>query len=153
MFTKNFYSLLMSNVNEGKYYNFTKYTGVSGLTGFNGFGLMSFLETVSNGYGKGGVLFGDGNTPGGLDDYKLSGNIVTSITASVSRTNNEHNATEIPFIYTITNNSSNTITIGEVAVNYSGYIIERTALDTPLVIEAGGIGQLTYTIRMNYPVS
>ena len=29
--------------------------------------------------------------------------------------------------------------------------VERTVLETPVTIPAGGVGQVTYTIRMNYP--
>lgn len=33
-----------------------------------------------------------------------------------------------------------------------GKHINRTVFDTPVTIAAGGVGQVTYTIRMNYPI-
>lgn len=59
---------------------------------------------------------------------------------------------------TITNNNETDITIGEVGIVYqtgSSYsvLFERTVLESPITIPAGGVGQVTYTIRMNYPTA
>ena len=66
--------------------------------------------------------------------------------------------------YTITNNGSEAVTIAEVAImariltdaNGSNaaatlQLWERTVLDYPVTIPAGGIGQVTYTVRMDWP--
>lgn len=115
------------------------------------------------------VIFGSGNAPATVDDYKLSGDVIQNITySSIS----EHSFAEdgsssiASRTYTITNNNDTDITIGEVGIfgesyyptsstKYSHYFImfERTALDNPITIPAnGGVGQVTYTIQQNYPV-
>ena len=114
--------------------------------------------------GNGGVILGTGNTPPTIDDCKLSGDLVTGYIYSVTVTHNidEYGVTSTA-LYTITNTSSKTITIGEIglmAVLSSGganaqsqALVERTVLEAPLTIEPEGVGQLTYTIRFNYPTS
>lgn len=111
-----------------------------------------------------GVILGTGNTPPTIDDCKLSGDLVTGYIYSVTVTHNidEYGVTSTA-LYTITNTSSKTITIGEIglmAVLSSGganaqsqALLERTVLDVPLTIEPEGVGQLTYTIRFNHPTS
>ena len=111
-----------------------------------------------------GVILGTGNTPPTIDDCKLSGDLVTGYIYSVTVTHNidEYGVTSTA-LYTITNTSSKTITIGEIglmAVLSSGganaqsqALVERTVLEAPLTIEPEGVGQLTYTIRFNYPTS
>ena len=104
-----------------------------------------------------GVAFGDGTTPPAFTDYKLSGNVITGISGSVSQTSEEDDdGVTLTNVITVTNNNSNDITISEVCANcqYQAYfMVERTLLDTPLTIPAGGIGQVTYTIRFNYPTA
>ena len=60
-------------------------------------------------------------------------------------------------VLTITNNNATDITIGEVGIVYQGSntaaLLERTVLDSPITIPAGGVSQITYTIRMNYPTA
>ena len=105
-----------------------------------------------------GLYFGTGNTPPSLDDYKLSGDIISGITVSYAVTsagdNIDSDHAEITMTFTITNGNTQEITIREVAlVTMAGIMVERTVLDTPVTIPAGGIGQVTYTIRMNYPTA
>lgn len=120
-----------------------------------------------------GVAFGTGNAPVTIDDYKFSGETVTNFTvSSVYNRSSAIDGTETinTRTYTITNNNDFDITIGEVGFfagasiqtswskpNYVYhnpiYMLERTALETPITIPAnGGVGQVTYTIRMEYPV-
>ena len=110
-----------------------------------------------------GVLFGTGDTPASLDDYKLAGNVIRNIAATINRTYSYSEAQQsLKTIYTITNNNTGEITIKEVALQaefYStngvtrGCIIDRTVLDTPVTIPAGGIGQVEYTITFNLPTA
>lgn len=113
--------------------------------------------------GNGGVVFGTGTTPPQLSDTTLSGDVVTGITVANAITGNvSENEAEITAIYTITNTSEADITIGEVGIvanlsssaSTASYkcLLERTVLETPITIAPGGVGQVTYTIRMNYPV-
>ena len=68
----------------------------------------------------------------------------------------------ITALYTITNTGSSAFTIGElglIAATYTNVstnskcLVERTVLDTPVTIPAGGIGQVEYTITFNYPTA
>lgn len=72
----------------------------------------------------------------------------------------DDNGITMPWIYTITNSSATDITIAEVGlwgyINYAASsmenaLLERTVLDEPVTIPAGGIGMVTYSIRYNYP--
>lgn len=121
---------------------------------------------------NGGVYFGSGNTPATIDDYKLSGDVIQNITTSYVENSiyeEDGSAGTLSYTYTITNNNDTEITIGEVALfgeaywqtasssnsatyTHFFYLFERTALESPVTIPAGGVGQVTYTIRMNYPV-
>ena len=119
--------------------------------------------TSANG-GTGGVIFGTGSTPPSIDDYCLSGEIVTGFnwTANVNKTESD-SGVSVKAIYTITNTISESITIREVALmsalhgayNGAAYcgLIERTVLDNPVTIPAGGVGQVVYTITFNYPTA
>ena len=117
------------------------------------------LTTISD-----GVLFGTGDTPASLDDYKLAGDVITNIAASINRTYSYFvEQQSLKAVYTITNNNTEEITIREVALNVavphaiSGgknqYIIDRTVLDTPVTIPSGGVGQVEYTITFNLPTA
>lgn len=122
------------------------------------------LHKVQTSYGTyGGVVFGTGTTPPTKDDYCLSGTLLTNFaySAGVTATPDATGVT-IKAIYTITNTGSSDMTIGEIGLMCNMYdasnqvdfrkgFIERTVLDAPVTIPAGGIGQVTYTIRINYP--
>lgn len=111
--------------------------------------------------GDGGVIFGTGTVPPTIDDYALSGNIVTTITysAAIEKIVDGEGVT-MRGLYTLTNVGAEPVTIGEIALkcgvngssaSSNAVIVERTVLETPITIEPGGVGQVTYTIRMNYP--
>lgn len=116
-----------------------------------------------------GVLFGTGNTAPTIDDITLSGDPIDNTKISVKTTkqfNYAESYFEIGAVFTITNNGDSNITIGEIGIfNYFHtlekqygatytypYMIERTVLENPITIAPGGVGQVTYTIRTNYPV-
>ena len=115
---------------------------------------------VSSSSKKGGVVFGTGTTPPTLDDITMSGDLVTGISCSIG-TSYEWQDDGVVYVgnYTITNNNSTDITIGEVClfacndIYYEVVLMERTVLDTPITIPAGGFGQVEYTIRMNFPTA
>ena len=109
------------------------------------------------------IRLGTGDTPPTLDDFKLSGDFVTSIASTVAAGSIVVNGDSISqsATYTITNTGSTEITIKEIAIfsgnksTSSGYyksvMIERSVLDSPVTIPAGGVGQVNYTIRLNLP--
>lgn len=112
---------------------------------------------IATGSGFYGVLFGTGDTTPTLDDYTLSGDVISTITIVTSQTsigaNGDSEYAELATRYTLTNTGTQAITVREVALAYYGCMLERTVLDTPITIEPDGIGQVTYTIRMNYPTA
>lgn len=131
----------------------------------------NFADTTNGTMFSGrGVFFGTGNVSPTIDDYKLSGDVIQNITYS-SMDNSTFAEDGSNYVlsrtYTITNNNETDITIGEVGYfgesyyrgpnsnNYTHifYLLERTALESPITIPAGGVGQVTYTIQMNYPVA
>ena len=118
---------------------------------------LSKINTSYNMSSRGGVIFGNGDTPATAEDYKLAGNIITGITASaaLARSFNDGMA-QIVATYTIT--ASSEVTIKEIAAFASSgsngiYMVDRTVLDTPVTIPAGGVGQVVYTITFNYPTA
>lgn len=175
MFTKQWYNTLMSmatgvTIENGyiDYNNITQPTVYTENSSYRWYNvspkyIMSrgAKTTTINEYG---VMFGDGDTPATKDDIKLAGSLITTISSSVSITSsNDDTGSTCTGVFTVTNTGSAEITIREVVMygrcprNTTGgaypCVIERTVLDTPVTIPAGGIGQVTYTIRMNYPTA
>ena len=173
MFTRNWYKAIateMSKVND----TFQSVTGATqtlkasyylyGLTlNDDGRGIPSIYKVRTTLEGNGGVIFGTGNTPPTIDDTTLSGSLVSnfSYSSNVSTARDETGIT-LTALYTVTNNSADPITICEVAIianlknndSLAMYkaLLDRTVLDTPVTIPAGGIGQVEYTIRLNLPI-
>lgn len=136
---------------------FLTMAGGASLSSYNNVPYMGKVQTSYNG----GVVFGTGDIPPHPDDYILSGSLITTISAvgNVTATQDDNGIT-FTGLYTVTNTGSEDITVNEIGLvttsAYSTsyrYLIERTVLDTPVTIPAGGIGQVTYTIRMNYPTA
>ena len=118
-----------------------------------------------------GVYFGSGTTPPTKADYKLesvitSGLKITSTPLSLGGSNGEYSA-KATFI--LENTSSNDISVSEigiitpfcaegknsyiVATTYYNTLMERSVLDTPVVIAPGEIKTITYKITFNQSVS
>ena len=164
MFTRNFYA---------KYHAFLAQTVLSGaltdITGatkdcgyYGGVEVTRYLPYFANldFSTTSGYVVGSGTKPATLDDYKLESRIMSGLNSICSVAPDENN--NPCCVYTITNVSDGPITIGEIGIYSTGYtrignsspctiLIERTVLETPITIEPGGVGQITYTIRMNYP--
>ena len=173
MFTRNWYKAIsteMSRVND----TFQSVTGTTQTLSMSAY-LFNIMLNEDNRYtpsiykvrttleGDGGVIFGAGNTPPTIDDTTLSGNLISgfSYSSNVSTARDEAGTT-LTALYTVTNNSTNPITISEIALianlsnsytqaMYKG-LLDRTVLDTPVTIPAGGVGQVEYTIRLNLPI-
>lgn len=176
MFTRNYYGILAG-----------KFSGIAGIpmkttsgiscysTAFDTY-FDAFYDAVknpafqTNGSGK-VVLFGTGTTAPTMDDYKLESPISSGLTASfiASATTIADGVCTRKYIYTLTNGTTNDITISEIgAFSYAHYattaangdttsnsgstfMLDHTLLDEPVTIPAGGVGQVTYTITMDYP--
>lgn len=130
--------------------------------------LNTFCTSYANAANNGGVVFGTGNAAPTLDDYKLSGDIVSGVTVtSALKKSTVENDHVLSCTYTITNGSTSTKTISEVGFwgmmcnstsgtsfsNRYAVLFERTVLDTPVVIEPQGVGVVVYTIRLNEPTA
>lgn len=182
MFTKNFYYGLRSTMSAGDRPLSTELTGLKNLSGAlpntitsiptwaAGISTSSasveypsiyFLQTSLT--SSGGAIIGTGTTPATIDDYKLAGDMITTFTYSKTVTiTHDDEKTTITALYTITNTGNAAFTIGEIGLMAGSYastntsyrcLVERTVLDSPVTIEAGGVGQVTYTIEINMPVA
>ena len=119
-----------------------------------------------------GIYFGSGTTPASEDDYTIEDVITSGITVTVSPNDGsgayyydaDSNSESAYLTYTITNTGSSAITISEICTfsNFSTgsdygasasstflFLVDRTVLDVPLVIEAGASGVLRYEIIFN----
>lgn len=139
---------------------------------FNRMHIFASGETINAKTGATeGVAFGDGTVPPTADDITFSGNAIEGLSSSnITYTSNVvrgEGYVEKTLVYTITNTTEAAISIGEIGYfNYvsstqsdypyksdkRSYMLERTLLETPITIEAGGVGQVTYTLRMNDPI-
>ena len=126
------------------------------------YNLAEALQYIRTNYENGGVRFGTGNTPATLDDYKLSGDIITTLSGNCAISKGEDaEGAYITALYTLTNTGDSDVTVAEVGTfvhinktNSSTHaypMIDRTVLDTPVTIPAGGVGQVEYTITFKYP--
>lgn len=123
---------------------------------------LSTVASFTSSYGikQNGIHLGTGTTPPTMDDYNLSGERISAsnITAiATAKTNAEDTGCSNEISITITNNSSEDITIGEIGYvvynNSNYYLVERTVLDEPVTIPVDGIGKVTYTISLEYPTA
>ena len=177
MFTNNWYKTLASAITKNRAKNFVNVNGVeTGLYSQNsiynislgdstGASESAYIGRLVQTYNRqGGVRLGTGDTPATVNDYKLSGDLITGydFTAEV-KTQNSAESDKITAVYTITNTSSSEITIKEIGIvakmsSNTGVaqkgdmgLLDRTVLDTPVTIPAGGVGQVEYTITFKYP--
>lgn len=118
-----------------------------------------------------GIAFGSGTTPATEDDYTIENLIRSGISVTYAPSDgfgsyfydSEANSEDVYMTFTITNNGSSSISISEIcrfatfsigsdygatvgtgSNNRSAFLIDRTVLDTPIVIEAGGSGVIRY---------
>ena len=179
MFTKNWYKVIAGSMLYEFDSTRVKFTNLKGVSttmrnnvadsiklGYNiqDYSVPSLYYLCKYLSSKGGVVLGSGTTSPTIDDYTLSGEVFHkfNFTADVTKECDEDGVT-FTAIYTITNTGDSDFTIGEIGLittltgstgsgdeSYRG-LLERTVLDTPVTIQAGGIGQVTYSIRVNYP--
>lgn len=103
---------------------------------------------------EGGVWLGDGDTPPTLTDYNLSGNKITTFSATTSASATYEDG-KLVFVgtYNITNTGADTIVIKEaglfVGLDYGPYMVERSVLPTPLSIAPSAMKTLVYKIKFN----
>lgn len=176
MFTKNWYKAMGARITN-KVDSYKSLTGatktmnnpylayydelVSSPTG-NASALPNMHRVLASADSYGGVILGTGTTPPTKDDYCLSGEIITGFAVSAGFNNLiDDNGCTIEAIYTLTNTSGADFTVGEIGLiaNPSGTssakadkaLYERTVIEPPITVPAGGVGVINYKIRMNYP--
>ena len=119
------------------------------------------MKKLGSTTGQRGIIFGTGDAEPAFHDYKLSGNIISGLTGSISTTyaDNSDGAT-ITAKCLLTNTKSNEVTIKEVGLigsYYSGtgaeycVLVDRAVLEEPVTIPAGGVGEVTYSITIKAP--
>ena len=104
-----------------------------------------------------GVIFGDGNIEPAVTDYDLSGNQFTDFTADTAVTCNISNGKIlITGTYNITNTGASPFTIKEIGVllpvSFTGvarWLFSRDLLATPVTIQPGDTGVVTYKIEIS----
>lgn len=102
-----------------------------------------------------GIAFGSGTTPPQKTDYKLENYITTGLTYSGNNTKQTDGV--VNWVQTVQNTSTAQITITEVGLfakatsieYYATYLITRTVLDTPVVLQPNEVKTFTITIDYN----
>lgn len=103
-----------------------------------------------------GIAFGSGTTPHQKTDYKLENYITTGLTYSGNNTNLQDGVAS--WVQTVQNTSTAQITITEVGLfskndktgkNYTVFLLTRTVLDTPVVLQPNEVKTFTITIDYN----
>lgn len=103
-----------------------------------------------------GIAFGSGTTPPQKTDYKLENYITTGLTYSGNNTNLTDGVAN--WVQTVQNTSTAQITITEVGLfsknsrsgqNYTVFLLTRTVLDTPVVLQPNEVKTFTITIDYN----
>ena len=105
-----------------------------------------------------GVIIGDGDTQPDVTDYKLSGNIITSFTATTAISQNVADG-KVQFVatYNITNTGSDPIVIKEIGLTRRSQVyapqyrilLTHDLLATPVTIAPGDTGVVTYKIEIS----
>lgn len=102
-----------------------------------------------------GIAFGSGTTPPQKTDYKLENYITTGLTYSGNNTNQTDGI--VNWVQTVQNTSTAQITITEVGLfskysnsdDYNTFLLTRTVLDTPVVLQPNEVKTFTITIDYN----
>lgn len=102
-----------------------------------------------------GIAFGSGTTPPQKTDYKLENYITTGLTYSGNNTNKTDGVAN--WVQTVQNTSTAQITITEVGLfakydyqkDFDTFLLTRTVLDTPVVLQPNEVKTFTITIDYN----
>lgn len=103
-----------------------------------------------------GIAFGSGTTPHQKTDYKLENYITSGLTYSGNNTNLTDGI--VNWVQTVQNTSTAQITIAEVGLfsmysyqrkDYTTFLLTRTVLDTPVVLQPNEVKTFTITIDYN----
>lgn len=131
---------------------------VFGISIIRSFPSNSYSETSGNAFFgpfERGIAFGSGTTPPQKTDYKLENYITTGLTYSGNNTNETDGV--VNWVQTVQNTSTAQITITEVGLfsryenssSSSTFLLTRTVLDTPVVLQPNEVKTFTITIDYN----
>lgn len=173
MLTKNYIHVLAASFVTGEgtiNLSTTNYEGSSCsiyAAGYQGTHMVLTKARLSTYIDIDSIVFGTGTTPPTVNDTTLSGDVITGInitclTGSKKITANEKGVT-VTNVYTIFNNNSNAITVGEIAWFGSAYttssglndavMFDRSVLPEPVTIPVGATALIEYTIDFSFPIA
>jgi hypothetical protein len=173
MLTKNFYNWAMATLTNKTIVN--GYVGIDGTT-YNADRTSSVpkdlwegMRTIytsalkpGTGNGASAAQIGTGVTPATADDYRLESIITSGIsvaTPSAVTVTKENDFVAVYATYTVTNTGTTSLAVSEIGLFSTGrqgnealiVLMDRTVLESPIVINPGEAKPITYTIRFNYP--
>ena len=146
--------------------------GIDGVTYYVNSYIATYPRTVNESFtlsaGTAGISVGSGSTPATEDDYQLQNTITSGLAAQVNRIIDFDNSGNPYLRYDImlTNNTADDITVNEIGYKQSISagttqaggnmgnricLIDRTVLNSPLVIEAGTYEVIRYTLKTIIP--
>ena len=108
-----------------------------------------------------GIVLGSGTTPPTINDFRLESQITSGLHCSVASV--YHSEGYVTRNITATNISDHEITIAEIGYQcqiYTGentssgskfVLMDRSLLQTPVTIPVGGVGVISYTVRIIMP--
>lgn len=108
------------------------------------------IPTSSTSFGGCEIYLGTGNVTPTIDDYKLSGELVTGLTSQEQNTTATNNS--ITFSAIATNNTESPVTIKEIGLggyaNNPGcvFLLTRDVLATPVTLNTGDSKRFSITI-------
>lgn len=178
MLTKNFYGMLACSAAcrnipnvlkpaDGTEVNYdtTQGAGSNAALFFSEMSALGLAAPTS----AGGVRIGTGKRPPSADDVNLE----SQITSGIYVTNQseltysvDENGIHFSATYGVRNNGADSLEVSEIGcygkvkirigsstTGTRAFLIERTVLETPVVIPAGESRQITYTISLRYPTA
>ncbi len=158
MFTRNFYNILARSIfNTTNKSPVTLYDGTQSTVSYTISNIYNTIKTWGTSMNGTGFQIGYGTTPPTLDDYKLESRHYTSSALSYvcgyveELTDDGYSMT---VTYTLTNTSSDIMTISEYGIMYSNTcLIYREVLSEPLVLEPAEVGQIQVTFDFPFHLS
>lgn len=169
MLTNNFYYGLYNQLSQGTDYcskmvSTQNKTGVAAQSDFNPFFPSSSAFPANynlSGFGSvtgAGIVIGGGSTPATMEDYTLEDQIYSGFSAlcnCFASQTDISTSKSMMCTATITNTSDSDITVREIgyvrSYRYEAVLMERTVLETPVVITPNETRTFEYRLKMPQP--
>lgn len=164
MLTDNYYKLASMNVMgfASPAMDLTNYNKTNVAMTYSTTGVPEYLSLGSCDYRSahyssyGYILLGNGTTEPTREDYTMSGDILTtgkqqSASGTMEVMPDGYKTTRYLFV---NNTGTEDFTVNEIGwFCKKGLLMDRTLLETPLIIPAGQTGKISYTIYFKYPTT